>query len=375
MQVWTMAITGKQLFTTLEADGSLTLELDEVTVPEPQDNQVVVQMEAAPINPSDLAILTSKADFENAEYAPGRVVAKLDEPWLSGLRGRHGQRLVAGNEGAGVVVATGDAPMAKALMGQRVACVPGHAFSQYALAQAHLCLPLGEHSSEAGASAFVNPMTALGFVETAKAEGHGAILHLAAASNLGQMLNRVCQEDGMKLVNIVRRESQVELLRSQGAEYVVNSSDEDFMAQLRAAIDATGAFLGFDPIGGGTMTDACLAAMEQVAASKMSEYSRYGSTQDKKMYMYGRLDLNPTILTPRYGLQWTISGWLLTPFLQRAGLPTLIAMRQRVLENLGTTFASSYKARVSLEQMLTKEAILDYQQMKTGEKYLVTPQA
>lgn len=370
-----MSTTGKQLFTTLEADGTLTLEIAESTFPDPAGNQVLVKMEAAPINPSDLAILTGAADFENADYSHGKVVAKMPEPFNTGAKSRHGQRLPAGNEGAGTVVATGDGDMAKALMGQRVACVPGNAFSQYAIADAAMCLPLGEHSAEEGASSFVNPMTALGFVETARMEGHDAIIHLAAASNLGQMLNKICQEDGMKLVNIVRKQEQVDLLKELGAEYVVNSSDDDFMEQLRTAIDATGAYLGFDPIGGGQMVDSCLKAMEQVAVTQMSEYSRYGSNQDKKMYQYGRLDFGPTILTPSYGLQWTVSGWLLTPFLAKAGMETVVKMRTRVLQNLTTTFASNYKRKVSLEGMLEKDAILDYRQMKTGEKYLVTPGA
>ncbi|QFT77120.1 zinc-binding dehydrogenase [Erythrobacter sp. THAF29] len=368
-----MTTTGKQLFTTLTEDGKLTLEIEDVTFPEPTGNQVLVKMEAAPINPSDLAILTSAADFDNAEYSPGKVVADMPEPFLSGQKGRHGQRLPAGNEGAGTVVATGDSDMAKALMGQRVACVPGNAFSQYAIADAMMCLPLGDHDAETGASSFVNPMTALGFVETARMEGHDAIVHLAAASNLGQMLNKICLEDGLKLVNVVRKQEHVDLLKGLGAKWVVNSSDDDYMAQLRAAISETGAFLGFDPIGGGQNTDHVLKAMEQVAASQMEEYSRYGSNQDKKMYMYGRLDLSPTILTPSYGLQWCVQGWLLTPFLQKVGMETVVKMRTRVQQNLTTTFASHYKTKVNLEEMLTKEAITDYRQMKTGEKYLVTP--
>lgn len=369
-----MTTTGKQLFTTLESDGTLTLEIAESNFPDPKDNQVLVKMEAAPINPSDLAILTGAADFENAEYSPGKVAAKMPEPFNSGSKSRHGQRLPAGNEGAGMVVAAGDGEMAKALVGQRVACVPGTAFSEYAIADAAMCLPLGDHSAEDGASSFVNPMTALGFVENAKADGQDAILHTVGASNLGQMLNRICQEDGMKLVNIVRKPDQAELLKSQGAEWVVNSSDDDFMDQLRKAIDATGAFYGFDPIGGGQMVDSCFKAMEQVAVAKMSEYSRYGSNQQKRMFVYGRLDFGPTILTPAYGFGWTLSGWLLTPFLQNAGMETVMRMRGRVIDNLTTTFASNYKRKVSLEEMLTKDAILDYRKMATGEKYLVTPQ-
>lgn len=367
-----MTTTGKQLFTTLAADGTLTVEIADSQFPEPKGNQVLVRMEAAPINPSDLAILTGAADFENAEYSPGKVVAKMPEPFNSGQKSRHGQRLPAGNEGAGTVVATGDGDMAKALMGQRVACVPGTAFSEYAIADATMCLPLGDHSAEAGASSFVNPMTALGFVECAKRDGQKAILHTVGASNLGLMLNRICQEDGLALVNIVRKAEQAAMLREQGAEWVVNSSDDDFMDQLRKAIDATGAFYGFDPVGGGQTVDSCFKAMEQVAVSKMSEYSRYGSNQQKQMFIYGRLDFGPTILTPSYGFGWTLSGWLLTPFLATAGMETVLRMRKRVLDNLTTTFASHYKRKVSLEEMLTKDAILDYRQMKTGEKYLVT---
>ncbi len=365
--------TGKQLFTTLDSDGTLTLKIEDVTFPEPTGNQLLVKMEAAPINPSDLAILTGAADFEKAEYSPGKVVARMPEPFNSGQKSRHGQKLPAGNEGAGTVVATGDSDMAKALMGQRVACVPGNAFSQYAIADAAMCLPLGDHSAEDGASSFVNPMTALGFVENAKMDGQNAILHTVGASNLGQMLNRICQEDGVDLVNIVRKDEQAELLKSQGATHVVNSSADSFMADLRSAIDATDAFYGFDPIGGGQMVDSCFKAMEQVAVSKMTEYSRYGSNQAKRMFIYGRLDFGPTTLTPSYGFGWTLSGWLLTPFLQNAGMETVMRMRKRVLDNLTTTFASSYKTKVDLEGMLTREAILDYRRMKTGEKYLVTP--
>jgi NADPH:quinone reductase-like Zn-dependent oxidoreductase len=366
--------SGNQIFSTL-ADGTLTVEVVKTQFPDPTGNQVLVKVEAAPINPSDLAILTGAADLEAAEYSDGKFVANMPEPFYSAQKARHGLRLPVGNEGAGTVVAAGESESAQALMGQRVACVPGTAYAQYAIADAHMCLPLGQVCSEDGASAFVNPMTALGFVETARMEGQGAIIHTAAASNLGQMLVRICQEDNIPLVNIVRKAEHVDLLSGLGATHIVNSSDDDFMAQLRNAIDVTGAYLGFDPIGGGQAADNCFKAMEHVATRKMTEYSRYGSDQPKKMYIYGRLDLGPTILTPAYGFGWTLSGWLLTPFLQSAGMETVIRMRQRVLEGLTSTFSSSYKRRVSLEEMLTKEAVLDYRAMKTGEKYLVTPNA
>lgn len=370
-----MSTTGKQLFTTLESNGTLTVAIEDVTFPDPTGNQVLVKMEAAPINPSDLAILTSAADLENADYSKGKFVATMPEPFNSGSKARHGMKLPAGNEGAGTVVAAGDSDMAKALVGQRVACVPGNAYSQYALADAGMCLPLGDHSAEDGASAFVNPMTALGFAENAKMDRQDAILHTVGASNLGQMLTRICKEDGLGLVNIVRKDSQAALLEKLGSTHIVNSADDDFMSQLRFAISDTGAFYGFDPIGGGQAVDSAFKAMEQVAVGKMTEFSRYGSNQQKRMFIYGRLDVGPTILSPSYGFGWTLSGWLLTPFLQSAGMETVGRMRKRVLENLTTTFASSYKKRVNLEEMLTKDAVTDYRAMRTGEKYLVTPWA
>ena len=368
-----MTTTGRQLISTLSADGTMVLELQEKSFPQPKGNQVLVKMEAAPINPSDLFLMTAGADLENADLRIRQGDhARSCRKWPPDKRA-HGMPQTVGNEGAGEVIAAGDGEQAQALMGKRVSCVPGNAFGEYAIADAMMCLPLGDHSSEEGASSFVNPMTALGFVETAKREGHDAIVHAAAASNLGQMLNRICQEDGMDLVNIVRKDAQVELLEGQGAAHVVNSSHDDYDKKLAEAIEATGAYLGFDPIGGGKTSDTILRAMERVAASKMTEYSRYGSNQQKKMYIYGRLELGPTILTPSYGFGWTVSGWLLMPFLQSCDMQTMMALRKRVHDGLTTTFASSYKTRVDLEGMLTKDAMMDYAQMSTGEKYLVTP--
>lgn len=368
-----MTTTGKQLFTTLEADGTLTVAVEDVTFDAPTGNQVLVKMEAAPINPSDLAILVGGADVENAEYTQGKFVAKMPEAANAGSKARHGMKLPAGNEGAGTVVEAGESDAAQALVGQRVSCVPGNAYSQYCLADASMCLPLGDHSVEDGASAFVNPMTALGFVENAKADGQDAILHTVGASNLGQMLTRICKEDGLGLVNIVRKDEQVNLLKELGATHVVNSSDDSFMDRLSHAIRETGAFYGFDPVGGGKHVDMSFKAMERVAIEQMTEYSRYGSNQQKRMFIYGRLDTSPTLLTPSYGFGWTLSGWLLFPFLQSVGQETMGRMRQRVRDNLTTTFASTYKSRVSLEGMLKKDAVMDYRAMKTGEKYLVTP--
>ena len=370
-----MPTQSRQLMSTLASDGTLTLEITPVELPDPKGSQVLVRIEAAPINPSDLALISMGAELDKASFSPGKVVVPLHPAFNANAGARHGLSLPVGNEGAGEVVAAGDSDAAQALVGQRVACVPGNAFGEYALTDASMCLPLGEHSSEDGASSFVNPMTALGFVETARREGHDAIIHAAAASNLGQMLNRICQADGMGLVNIVRKDEQADMLREQGATHVVNSSGDGFVGALADAIADTGAFLGFDPIGGGTTSDNCLRAMEKVASRDLDEFSRYGSEKQKKMYIYGRLELAPTILTPSYGFAWTVSGWLLFPFLKSAGMETVLRMRQRVVSELGSTFASSYKQRVGLDEMLTEDALRDYTQMKTGEKYLVTPQS
>ena len=364
-----MTYTGKQLTTQLDADGTLTLQLNDKTWDEPKPGQVLVKVEATPINPSDLGLLFASADTENATYSPGKVVAKMPDYATRAMKARHGMAMPAGNEAAGTVVAAGAG--AESLMGKRVACVPGSAYASYAYADAAMCMPV-EASAAQGASSFVNPMTALGFVETMKLEGFTGIVHAAAASNLGQMLVKICLEDGVPLVNIVRSDDQVKLLKDLGATHVLNMSDADFMPKLIDAIAETKAMLGFDPIGGGTLSGQILTAME-AAASRGAVFSRYGSSEAKKVYIYGALDIGPTILNRAFGLTWDLAGWLLTPFMAKAGMEVVGRMRARVAKDLTTTFASYYKAEVSLEGMLTKEAVSEYNARRTGEKYLVVP--
>ncbi len=364
-----MAYTGKQLTTQLDADGTLTLQLNDKTWDEPKPGQVLVKVEASPINPSDLGLLLASADTENAQYSPGKIVAKMPDNATRAMKSRHGMAMPAGNEAAGTVVAAGDG--AEALLGKRVACVPGSAYANYAYADAAMCMPV-EASAAQAASSFVNPMTALGFVETMKLEGFTGIVHAAAASNLGQMLVKICLEDGVPLVNIVRSEDQVALLKDLGATHVLNMTDADFMPKLIDAIAETKAMLGFDPIGGGTLAGQILTAME-AAASRGAAFSRYGSSEAKKVYIYGALDLGPTILNRAFGLTWDLAGWLLTPFMGKAGMEVVGRMRARVAKDLTTTFASYYKAEVSLEGMLTKKAVSEYNARRTGEKYLVVP--
>ncbi|MFM5924424.1 MAG: zinc-binding dehydrogenase [Novosphingobium sp.] len=366
-----MAFTGKQLTTQLDADGTLTVQLNDKTWDDPKPGQVLIKVEATPINPSDLGLLFASADTDNAVYSPGKVVAKMPDNATRAMKARHGMAMPAGNEAAGTVVAAGEG--AEHLMGKRIACVPGTAYGSYAIAEAQMAFPVDDGvSAEQAASSFVNPMTALGFTETMKLEGFTGIVHAAAASNLGQMLVKICKEDGIPLVNIVRSEEQVKILKDLDATHVLNMTDTDFMPKLIDAIAETKAMIGFDPIGGGTLAGQILSAME-AAASRGAAFSRYGSSEAKKVYIYGALDLGPTILNRAFGLTWDLAGWLLTPFMMKAGMEIVGRMRMRVMKDLTTTFASHYSMRGSLEDMLTKEAVSVYNARRTGEKYLVVP--
>ena len=366
-----MTFTGKQLTTQLDADGTLTLQLNDKTWDAPKAGQVLIKVEATPINPSDLGLLFASADTDNAVYSPGKVVAQMPANATRAMKARHGLPMPAGNEAAGTVVAAGEG--AEHMMGKRIACVPGTAYADYAYADLTMAFAVDDAvSAEQAASSFVNPMTALGFTETMKLEGFTGIVHAAAASNLGQMLVKICLEDNIPLVNIVRSEAQVKLLKDLGATHVLNMTDEDFMPKLIDAIAETKAMIGFDPIGGGTLAGQILTAME-AAASRGAAFSRYGSSEAKKVYIYGALDLGPTILNRAFGLTWDLAGWLLTPFMMKAGAEVVGRMRARVMKDLTTTFASHYKAKVSLEEMLSKAAVSEYNARRTGEKYLVVP--
>lgn len=368
-----MAFTGKQLTTQLDADGTLTLQLNDKTWDDPKPGQVLIKVEATPINPSDLGLLFASADTENAVYSPGKVVAKMPDNATRAMKARHGMAMPAGNEAAGTVVAAGEG--AEHLMGKRIACVPGTAYASYAYAEAQMAFPVDDNvTAEQAASSFVNPMTALGFVETMKLEGYTGIVHAAAASNLGQMLVKICLEDNIPLVNVVRSEEQVKLLKDLGATHVLNMTDADYMPKLIDAIAETKAMIGFDPIGGGMVASQFLTAME-AAASRGAAFSRYGSSEPKKVYIYGGLDMGPTILNRAFGLTWDLAGWLLTPFMMKAGMEIVGRMRGRVMKDLTTTFASHYAKKGDLEDMLTKDAVAMYNARRTGEKYLVTPNA
>jgi NADPH2:quinone reductase len=367
-----------QLRSLAKKSGELEVSLARVPLDEPKPDEVVVRVEATPINPSDLGLLFGVADIKSIKAtgtsASPAITARIPENLLRAVTGRLDQSLPVGNEGAGVVVKTGSSDAARALLGRTVAMLGGAMYAQYRTLKVVQCLPLpdGTKPSE-GASCFVNPLTALSMVETMKREGHTALVHTAAASNLGQMLNKICIKDGVSLVNIVRKPEQEELLRGIGAKYVCNSSAPTFMEDLIKAFGATGATIAFDAIGGGKLASQILAAMEAVAVSKMSEFSRYGSNTFKQVYIYGGLDRGPTELARSYGMLWSVSGWLLTPFLQKIGPAATEQLRQRVVSELKTTFASHYTREISLHEALQPDVIAAYAKFGTGEKYLINP--
>jgi NADPH:quinone reductase len=369
-----------ELRSLVTSGGTLELSLHEVPVPTPGANEVLVRVEASPINPSDLGLLTASADMTTATVAgtPERpvVTASLSDAALGAFAARLDKSLPVGNEGAGTVVAAGSPEAAQALIGKKVAIAGGAMYSQYRAVDASACLVLPEGATARdGASSFVNPMTALGMTETMRREGHSGLVHTAAASNLGQMLVKLCEQDGIPLVNIVRKPEQEELLKSLGATHVLNSTSPSFATDLVEALKATSATLAFDATGGGTLASQILNAMEQAANATAAEYSRYGSTVHKQVYIYGGLDTGPTVLTRGFGMAWGVGGWLLTPFIQSAGAETFGRLRARVAAELTTTFASNYTREVSLAGMLRPEAFNEYVKRATGEKFLVTPHA
>ena len=368
--------SGLQLRSCVTSGGELRLTLVQVDTPAPGAGEVVVRVEAAPINPSDLGLLTGPADLSTlvagADDGLPSATATIPEQRMAGMKARLDQAMPVGNEGAGTVVAAGEG--AEHLLGKTVALIAGAMYAQYRTVRAADAFVLPDDATAAeGASVFVNPLTALGMVETMRLEGHSALIHTAAASNLGQMLNRICLADGIGLVNIVRNEAQATLLRDAGAVHVCDSSTPDFAETLADAVAATGATIAFDAIGGGDLVNRILTAIEAAANRKAGGYSRYGSSVHKQAYIYGSLDVRPTVIDRNFGLAWGIGGWLLTPFLARIGAHRTAELRARVNAELKTVFASGYTRVISLREALDPAVIAAYARRATGEKFLIDP--
>ncbi|HKS20358.1 MAG TPA: zinc-binding dehydrogenase [Bradyrhizobium sp.] len=370
--------SGLQLRSLLKKSGELEISLAHVPTPEPGPDEVVVRVEATPINPSDIGLLIGPADLSTAKASGTKdspvVTARVPEAAMPSMAGRLDQSMPVGNEGAGVVVKTGSSDAAKALMGKMVSMIGGAMYAQYRTLRVTECLPLPDGTTAAeGASCFVNPLTALGMTETMRREGYKALVHTAAASNLGQMLNRICIKDGIALVNIVRSKQQADILRKIGARHVVDSSAPNFLDDLTQALVETGATLAFDATGGGKLADQILTCMENAINRTTKAYSRYGSSVHKQVYIYGGLDPNPLVLNRAFGLAWGVGGWLLFPFLAKIGPADGAKLRQRIVSELKTTFASHYTRVVSLQEALLLENIAVYGKRATGEKYLINP--
>jgi NADPH:quinone reductase-like Zn-dependent oxidoreductase len=370
--------TGLELRSLIKKSGELEISLVSVPTREPSADEVVVRIEAAPINPSDLGLLVGAADMATAKASGSKdapvITAHVPEAAMKAMAGRFDESMPVGNEGAGVVVKTGSSDAAKALMGKTVALIGGAMYAQYRTVAAKDCLvlPAGTTSAE-GASCFVNPLTALGMVETMRREGHKALVHTAAASNLGQMLNKICLKDGIDLVNIVRSPQQADILRKIGAKHICDSTAPAFMDDLTNALVETGATLAFDAIGGGKLAGQILTCMEIAANKTAKVYSRYGSSVYKQVYIYGGLDTRPIELNRAFGMMWGVGGWLLFPFLQKIGAADGMRLRQRVAAELKTTFASHYTKEVSLQEALQLSNVAAYAKRATGEKYLINP--
>ena len=374
----TSKISGLQLRSLITKGGELQLSLAKVDLPEPGPDQVLVKVEATPINPSDLGLLLGPADLTTAKSSGSgdgvTVTAKVPAATLPFLATRLDESMPVGNEGAGTVVKAGSSDAAQALKGKTVSMIGGAMYAQYRLLKATDCQPLPAGTTAAeGASWFVNPLTALGMTETMKREGHKALVHTAAASNLGQMLNKICNEDGIGLVNIVRSPAQAKLLTDIGAKHVVDSSSASFKDDLTQALVETGATIAFDAIGGGKLASQILTCMEIAINKTATTYNRYGSSVHKQVYVYGSLDTGPVELTRNYGMAWGVGGWLLTPFLQKIGRPDQIRLRERVVKSLKTTFASHYTNTISLQEALDLKNIGAYAKRATGEKFLINP--
>ncbi len=367
-----------QLQSLIRNEGELVISLAEVEVPEPEADEVLVRVEGTPINPSDLGLLFGAADMSAAVMSGSGerpvITAPVPEKAMKAMAGRLDQPMPVGNEGAGVVVKAGRSAAAQSLIGKKVAMLGGAMYAQYRCISIDRCLKLPDDTSAAeGASCFVNPITALGMVETMHSEGHKGLVHAAAASNLGLMLNRICVTDGIPLVNIVRKQEQVDLLKSQGAKFVCNTESPDFLAKLTDAIAANHATLAFDPIGGGRLAGQILTGMEAALNRNPMEYSRYGSTTHKQIYIYGMLDTSKTEFVRNFGFSWGMGGWLLFNFLEKIGPAAEEKLRQRVASELKTIFASHYSHEVSLAETLQVDAIKAYTKKSTGAKYLINP--
>jgi NADPH:quinone reductase-like Zn-dependent oxidoreductase len=370
--------TGLQLRSLIKKSGELELSLVPVPIGEPAADEVVVRVEATPINPSDLGLLLGPADMRTAKASGTAtnpvITASVPPGAMKAMAPRLDESMPVGNEGAGTVVKAGSSAAAQALLGKTVAMIGGAMYTQFRAIKASDCLVLPPGATAAdGASCFVNPLTSLGMVETMRREGHTALVHTAAASNLGQMLNKICIKDGIGLVNIVRNAEQAKLLRDIGAKYVCDSTSPTFMEDLTNALVETGATLAFDAIGGGKLAGQILTCMEIAANKNAKVYSRYGSSVHKQVYMYGMLDPGPTELHRSFGMAWGIGGWLLFPFMQKIGAEGAARLRARVVAELKTTFASHYTRVISLQETLQLPNIAAYAKRATGEKFLINP--
>lgn len=318
--------------------GAEALRVEQRPVPTPGKDELLVKVAASPINPSDLAFLDGNYGFKN----PPPVVP--------------------GGEGSGTVVAVGPGMMGRYFLGKEVACLSqgkgSGMWADYVVTSAKGgALPLHRSVSlEQGAMSMINPLTASAFLDIAKSGKHKTIVLTAAASSLGQMVNRLGRSEGVQVINIVRRDAQVELLKSQGATIVLNSNDADFDQQLHAACHQADAHLAFDAVAG-PMTRHLLDALPEhsrVTVYSCLSYERPQTGADHLIFEDKAID-----------------GFWLGPWINKMNIMQIMLLWRRAQRLIATDLRSEVRAQYSFRN--AKQAVQDYLGQMTGGKVLLRP--
>ena len=365
--------SARRLVSEATAEGMIDLRIEEIPIPALQPGQLFVRIDAAPLHPSDLGMMIMAGDVSRAEHVGACLRMPVPEAARAMMAARAGMAVPVGNEGAGVVIASGDAD-GEALIGRSVAAFAGAMYADHRVLPRKAVVPLPEGASARdGAAMSVNPLTALAMVEVMRRDGAKALVHTAAASSLGQMLQRICAKDGIPLVNIVRRPEQAALLKALGAKHVLNSQGDGFMAKMIDAFAEVDATIAFDAVGGGPLAGMILTAMEAAQKRGAPTISPYGSPIPKRAYIYGRLDPTPTSVPPTVGMAWGANGFLLPHFLEEAGEAVRRRMEARVMAELTTTFAIAYTQEIGLDALLDPAVLVRATAKATNEKFLIRP--
>ena len=367
----------RQLITTLSLTGTLSLSLQNTELPPLGAEDILLQVQAAPLNPSDMSFMFTQADLSTLtfDYDASTPCVSMQLPDIIDKRHQHRveQTLPCGYEGAGVIIEVGSS-LSRELIGRTVSCAIGGMYADYKVSplNAVIVMPEGVTPMQA-AAAFVNPMTVLAMLETRRLHQHKALVHTASASNLGKILIRCCKQQSIPLVNLVRNSNQIPALMSLGADIVLDTSDEDFAVQLYDAISQYEPTACFDPIAGGDLLSHVMSTMERVFIDKQQQFSHYGSGVFKQGFVYGHLDNAPLRFTHQIGFSWSLRGWLLGDVLPTLSAECITNMKKSIQSEITTTFASEFNTTITLADILNPVQIATYTAARSNEKFLVVP--